>query len=166
MAVIGQHLQVTVYCYPLTSQILQCCPLRDFGRKQFHCQISCDLEVTNDSMHCQEISRYKTKKRCVTAGDEQLKNFLQNQLFIFSRWGHVTKVFKASTPDTHAFTFLLDPNQKKARFPPHFPKQWLVIEPKSEAHMCLCPNITLPIENQENSKIGSSCFGWQHFRIK
>ena len=27
---------VTVHNYPLTSYILQCCPLRDFGGKQFH----------------------------------------------------------------------------------------------------------------------------------
>ena len=26
-----------VHCHLLTSQILQCCPLRDFGGKQFHC---------------------------------------------------------------------------------------------------------------------------------
>ena len=30
VAVVGQHSRVTVHCYPLTSQILQCCPLRDF----------------------------------------------------------------------------------------------------------------------------------------
>ena len=36
-AVVGQHSRVTVHCYPLTSYILQCCSLRDFGVKQFHC---------------------------------------------------------------------------------------------------------------------------------
>ena len=29
-AVVSQHSRVTVQCYPLTSKILQCCPLRDF----------------------------------------------------------------------------------------------------------------------------------------
>ena len=53
--------RVIVHCYPLTSQILQRCPLRDFGGKQFHCQMSCDLEVTNESACCQEeISSYVT----------------------------------------------------------------------------------------------------------
>ena len=28
---------VTVQCYDVKSKILQCCPLRDFGGKQFHC---------------------------------------------------------------------------------------------------------------------------------
>ena len=27
---------------------LQCCPLRDFGGKHFYCEMSCDLEVTNE----------------------------------------------------------------------------------------------------------------------
>ena len=48
-AVVGQHSRATEHCYPLTSYILQCCSLRDFGVKQFHCQMSCDLEVTNES---------------------------------------------------------------------------------------------------------------------
>ena len=40
---------------------LQCCPLRDFGGKQFYCQMSCDLKVTNESMHCwKEISSHIT----------------------------------------------------------------------------------------------------------
>ena len=30
------NLAVTVHNYPLMSYILQCCPLRDFGGKQFH----------------------------------------------------------------------------------------------------------------------------------
>ena len=29
-----------------------CCPLRDFDGKQFHCQLSCDVEVTNESARC------------------------------------------------------------------------------------------------------------------
>ena len=36
-AVVGQHSRVTEHCYPLTSYILQCCSLRDFDVKQFHC---------------------------------------------------------------------------------------------------------------------------------
>ena len=43
-AIVGQRSQVTVHCYPLTSWILQCCPLRDFGGKQFYCWMSYDLE--------------------------------------------------------------------------------------------------------------------------
>ena len=38
--------------YPLTSQILQCCPLRDFWRETIFCHMSCDLEVTNESVRC------------------------------------------------------------------------------------------------------------------
>ena len=45
--VIRQHWRVTVHYYPLTSQILQCCLLRDFGANQFHSKMSCDLEVLN-----------------------------------------------------------------------------------------------------------------------
>ena len=38
---------------------LQCCLLTDFGGKQFHCWMSCDLEETNESAHCYEkISSY------------------------------------------------------------------------------------------------------------
>ena len=33
---VGEHC-VTVKCYDVKSKILQCCPLRDFGGKQFHC---------------------------------------------------------------------------------------------------------------------------------
>ena len=51
-ALISQRSLVTVHCYTLTSSILQCCPLRYFGGKQFHCYMSCDLEVTNESAHC------------------------------------------------------------------------------------------------------------------
>ena len=110
MAVVSQHLQVIVYCYPLTPQVLKCCPLRDFGRKQFYCQMSCDLEVTNKSMHCwEEISRYMTKERCVNAADEQLKNFLQNQLFHLLQVGRFHKsVQGVNAGHTHAFAFLLD----------------------------------------------------------
>ena len=36
-AFVGQHSRVTVHCYPLTLKIFQCCPLRDFGGKRFHC---------------------------------------------------------------------------------------------------------------------------------
>ena len=36
-AVVDQHSRMTVLCYPLTSKSLQCCSLRDSGRKQFHC---------------------------------------------------------------------------------------------------------------------------------
>ena len=32
-AVVVQHSRVTVHCYPLTSYILHCCPLRDFWRE-------------------------------------------------------------------------------------------------------------------------------------
>ena len=61
MTVVSQHSQLTVHCYPLTSQILQCCLLSNFGRKKLHCQMSCDLEVTNGST-CSwgEISSYIT----------------------------------------------------------------------------------------------------------
>ena len=60
---VSQNQQVTVHCYPLASQILLCCPLRDFGGKQFHYQMSCDLEVTNEKTHCWEnISSYITIK--------------------------------------------------------------------------------------------------------
>ena len=39
----------------------QCYPLRDFVRKQFHCWMSCDLEITNESAHCwEQISSYIT----------------------------------------------------------------------------------------------------------
>ena len=31
---------------------LQCFPLKAFGGKQFHCQMSCDLEVTNETARC------------------------------------------------------------------------------------------------------------------
>ena len=59
--VVGQHSRVTAHCYPLMSQILQQCLLRDFGTKQFHCQMSCDLKVTNESTHCwEETSCYIT----------------------------------------------------------------------------------------------------------
>ena len=64
----------TVHCHPLTSLILQCCPLRDFGGKQFHCLMSCDLEVTNESARCWEkISSYITmhfnnRLRCTGSG--------------------------------------------------------------------------------------------------
>ena len=34
--------------------------LRDFNGKQFHCEMSCDLEVTNESAHCRE-KKAKTK---------------------------------------------------------------------------------------------------------
>ena len=40
--------------YPLTSQILQCYPLRDFWRETIFCHMSCDLEVTNESVRCCE----------------------------------------------------------------------------------------------------------------
>ena len=50
-AVVGQHSPVTVRRYPLTSKILHCCPLRDFGEKQFHCSMSFDLEVTDERAH-------------------------------------------------------------------------------------------------------------------
>ena len=33
---VGEHC-VTVQCYDVKSKILQCCPLRDFGGKKFHC---------------------------------------------------------------------------------------------------------------------------------
>ena len=57
MAVNSQHSWVTVHCCPLTSSFLQCCPLRDFGGKQFHFWSSCDLEVTNESArYWEEIS--------------------------------------------------------------------------------------------------------------
>ena len=46
MTVVSQHSQLTVHCYPLTSQILQCCLLSDFGRKKLQCYMSCDLKVT------------------------------------------------------------------------------------------------------------------------
>lgn len=40
---------------------MQYCPLRDFGGKHFHCQMSQDLEVTNESVRCWEkISIYIT----------------------------------------------------------------------------------------------------------
>ena len=50
----GQHPWITVHCYSLMSQILQCCPFRYFGGKQFHCQMSCELEVTNETARCWE----------------------------------------------------------------------------------------------------------------
>ena len=53
-AVVGQHLWVTVHCYPLTLKFLQCCLLRDFDGKQFHCKMLCGLEVTNENARCWE----------------------------------------------------------------------------------------------------------------
>ena len=54
-AVVGQHLLVTMQCCQLT-------PLRNFGGKQFQCEMSCDLEVTNESaLSWEEISIYLTK---------------------------------------------------------------------------------------------------------
>ena len=43
------------------SYILQCCPVRDFGGEQCHCEMSRDLEVTSESAPClEEISSYIT----------------------------------------------------------------------------------------------------------
>ena len=36
----------------LTAVAGQHAPLREFGGKQFHCYISCDLEVTNEGASC------------------------------------------------------------------------------------------------------------------
>ena len=55
LAVVGQHSWVTVHCYPRPPDVIDtmsCCPLRDFGGKQFHCKMSCNLEVTNKSARC------------------------------------------------------------------------------------------------------------------
>ena len=44
------------------------CSLRDFGGKQFHCWMSCDLEVTNESARCWEkISSDREFSHDVTA---------------------------------------------------------------------------------------------------
>ena len=41
----------------------QFCPLRDFIGKQFHCWMTCDLEVTNETARCWgEISSYITNE--------------------------------------------------------------------------------------------------------
>ena len=49
MAVVTQHSQVAIIALSpgISSYILQYCPLVDFGRKQFHCSMSYDLEVAN-----------------------------------------------------------------------------------------------------------------------
>ena len=35
-----------------SSRFVKCCPLRDFWRELFHCKMSYDLEVANDSASC------------------------------------------------------------------------------------------------------------------
>ena len=48
MAVVGQHPRVTnVIDFVMVSLI-------DFSAKQFHCYMSCHLEVTNERTHCWE----------------------------------------------------------------------------------------------------------------
>ncbi len=37
------------------NSVLQCCPLRDFEKKQFNCLMSCDLEVANERARFGEI---------------------------------------------------------------------------------------------------------------
>ena len=54
MMVVSQHWQVNSALLPSDVIVFAMSPLRDFGGKQFHCLMSCDLEVTNNSMHCWE----------------------------------------------------------------------------------------------------------------
>ena len=44
-AVFGQHIHGNNTL--LHSDNIKCCPLKNFGGKQFHCYMSCDLEVTS-----------------------------------------------------------------------------------------------------------------------
>ena len=61
MVVVSQHWQVNSALLPSDVIVFAMSPLRDFGGKQFHCLMSCDLEVTNNSTHCWEkLSSDKT----------------------------------------------------------------------------------------------------------
>ena len=68
--VVGQHSR------PQTSQILQCCPLRDFGGNQFHCQMPCDLEVTNAVIvHNIDSSQRLSSKECTGWRESQVQDY-------------------------------------------------------------------------------------------
>ena len=61
MVVVSQHWQVNSALLPADIIVFAMSPLRDFGGKQFHCLMSCDLEVTNNSMHgWEKLSSDKT----------------------------------------------------------------------------------------------------------
>ena len=92
-AVVGQHSRVTVHCYPLTSYIPKCCPLRDFDGKQFYWYMSCDLEVTNESARCWEkISSFITKKQLCYPRELFLSNVvLSKSIYMHNSWKRFTE---------------------------------------------------------------------------
>lgn len=53
LAIVGQHLRVTVHDYPPPPDVIDFAilPSQRFLGKQFHCKMSRDLEVTNESPH-------------------------------------------------------------------------------------------------------------------
>ena len=92
-AVIGQHSRVTVHCYPLTSYILQCCPLRDFCPTSFPGPLSfSSLVVEERDPGCgwSRVYVYKSKPHQGWV----LNKIFQQDNSILSRGGETVAVFK------------------------------------------------------------------------